>query len=85
MAKGGETDIPGNDPGQEITSSSTYTHVQGTPDGTRGSNVGTLKCAGTGDLLPWVIAGDVSFTSLSHGSNSGARGGPYSMNIGGGC
>ena len=29
MARIGEGDIPGNDPGQEITSSSTYTHVQG--------------------------------------------------------
>ena len=29
MARGGTGDIPGNDPGQDIISSSTYTHVQG--------------------------------------------------------
>ena len=29
MARGGAGDIPGNGPGQDITSSSTYTHVQG--------------------------------------------------------
>ena len=29
MARGGAGDIPGNDPGQDITSSSTYIHVQG--------------------------------------------------------
>ena len=29
MARGGAVDIPGNDPGQDIASSSTYTHVQG--------------------------------------------------------
>ena len=29
MARGGAGDIPGNDPGQDNTSSSTYTHVQG--------------------------------------------------------
>ena len=28
-AREGAGDIPGNDPGQDITSSSTYTHVQG--------------------------------------------------------
>ena len=29
MARGGAGDIPGNATGQDITSSSTYTHVQG--------------------------------------------------------
>ena len=29
MARRGPWHIPGNDPGQDITSSSTYTHVQG--------------------------------------------------------
>ena len=29
MARGGARDIPGNDTGQGITSSSTYAHVQG--------------------------------------------------------
>ena len=53
--------------------------VGGAPDGTRGSTVGTLNigiCARTGNVLPWAIARDVSCTSPSHGSNSGARGGP---------
>ena len=54
----------------------------GTADGTRRSTVGTLnmgKCARTGNVLAWVIDRDVLFTSPSHGSNSGARVGPYSM------
>ena len=40
MARGDTGDIPGNDPGQDITSSSTYTHVQGAygaPTGAVGS------------------------------------------------
>ena len=40
MARGGPGDIPVNDPGQDITSSSTYTHVQGAygaPTGAVGS------------------------------------------------
>ena len=41
-------------------------------------------CAGTGNALPWVIVRDVPCTFPSHGSNSGARGGPYSMHTGGG-
>ena len=51
----------------------------GAPDSTRRSTVGTLNmdiCAGTGNALPWVIARDVPCTFPSHGSNSGARGGP---------
>ena len=40
MAREGTEDVPGNAPGQAITSSSTYTHVQGAygaPTGAVGS------------------------------------------------
>ena len=34
--------------------------------------------AGTGEYLPCIITRDVSFTSPSHGNNSGTHGEPYS-------
>ena len=48
MARGGAGDIPGNDTGQGITSSSTYTHVQGAygaPTGVVEGAVSGQKCA----------------------------------------
>ena len=48
MARGGAQDIPGNHLGQDITSSSTYTHVQGAyraPTGAVGSAAdGAISC-----------------------------------------
>lgn len=60
------------------------TAVGGAPDGTRRSTVGTLNmgiCAVTANYLPWVVARDVPCTSLSHGSNSGSHGEPYSKAV----
>ena len=46
MARKGAGDIPGNDPGQGITSSSTYIHVQGAygaPTGAVGGAAGGTR------------------------------------------
>ena len=43
MARVGAEDIPGNDPGQDITCYSTYTHVQGAYGAPMGAVGGTTE------------------------------------------
>ena len=92
MAREGAGDVPDNDSGQGINSSSTYTHVQGAygahtgavggaADGTRRGAEAPLNMgirAGTGKYLSWTILRDDPSTFPSHGNNSGAHGEPYS-------
>ena len=52
MARRGAGDIPGNDPGQDSTSSSTYTHVQGA----YGAPTGAVAGAADGRRTQFVRA-----------------------------
>ena len=60
MARGGAVDIPGNDPGQVISSYSTYTHVQsayGAPTGAvRGAADGRRNEFAARTPPGWAIA-----------------------------
>ena len=47
MARRGAGDIPSNDPGQDITSSSTHTHVQGAYGAPTGAVGGAADGLGT--------------------------------------
>ena len=52
MARIGAGDIPGNDPGQEIASYSTYTHVQGAYGAPTGAAGGAAGGTGRGAEAP---------------------------------